>query len=118
VPSKIPGARICSMQLNKNDRYLGISVGTNPIAEDIIIKELYIYKKSSDKQYTLSKQIPFEFRDTCPKFVFSNTNDQELIFITFDTLFKYNFETHESRTFYEIENAFDNMPKSVVFNDE
>jgi len=80
------------MTLSNNERYLGIAVGVWLVKDYSEVNTICIYGKNSKGFYDFVCEREFSFKNACPKFSFNRKNDSELLFITEDELFAFDFK--------------------------
>ena len=101
------------MTLSHNERYLGVAVGVMLIKDFSEVKTICIYAKNSKGFYDFVCEKEFTFKEACPKFHFNRKNDSELMFVTENELFAFNFKKcskhgeRNRRCIYQITNQFD-----------
>ena len=106
------------MTVSKDEKKIGIALGSHIIKEQYKLSEIVVYLKNRDGRYEIEKLRDFEYHDACITFQFNNKNSNELLFITADELFKLNYldEGQDRETVYELKESLDDQPNFCVFS--
>ena len=91
MPAEDPEAIILYMTMNYNERYLGLTVGIELPKDIFEVQEIVIFVRDFHGNFLLHKKTPFVFAEASPKFTFSRKNDSELLFLTYNEVFAFNY---------------------------
>jgi hypothetical protein len=70
VGSSYEDGKILFLTFNESERLLGMTVGQKLLKNEIKVRELFIFRKNTKKQFVMHKKIEFDFEETCSKFTF------------------------------------------------
>lgn len=90
VPSREEGIEILYMCVSHDDQKIGVALGKKMIKNKQYITEIAVYTRQlkGDKfEYGLDVLKDFQYHDACMRFVFSITNNNQLIFFGKDKVF-------------------------------
>jgi len=108
------------MTFSHNERFLGLTVGVPLPKDQFKVIDIVIYQKTINHQFELFKQQPFVFDEASPRFTFCKENIYELLFLTKEMVFAYNFEIggDNMRLIHKIDNILDKQPFQCIFSED
>ena len=119
---------ILSLEVSEDSNYVAIFAGKQLIKGEELIDCLYIMEKKMVEDdgvmkttYALTKSIDMVtigLTDVCKKFYFNKNNSEELIFVSYTKIFKFNIKTEIVNTMYDFENDLKEQPEFFILNDE